>query len=113
MFEGYPLKMIARFEFFHAANPQVYVEFVRRTIGMHKTGKRKYGARCFIELIRHDHDINVKGEEVFKINDNFTPMYARKFMAENPKYAGFFNTRAVTSEGKMSNEEYRRKRARK
>ena len=40
--------------------------------------------------------------EEFKINNNWSSFYARKFMKESPAYEGFFRLRTQTSLGDES-----------
>lgn len=83
-----------RFEQFHKDNPIVYTTLVR----LAREWKTKFGndtkvglaalretARWEIAFATDDTD--------FKINNNYTPFYARLIMHENPDLAGLFDLR--------------------
>jgi hypothetical protein len=44
----------------------------------------------------------IESGEEFKINNNWSSFYARKFMKESPAYEGFFRLRTQTSLGDES-----------
>jgi len=72
-------------------NPKIWGAFIfytNQTIGK---GFEHYGAKGIIELIRWHHPAS--GNDSFKINNNYAPEYARKFMNRFPQYEGFFRTR--------------------
>lgn len=110
LFERYPQKVRDRFWKFHQANEPIWRLFVKKTFGAMEKGHKKYGARRIAEEIRWDieHGV-VKGVEVFEVNDDYVPIYARLFMWYWPQFMGFFEFRKVTSKGKMSEEERRRR----
>jgi len=88
-------KFQEEFEAFDAANPDVWREFREMALRLIKTGWKHYGAKSIIEAIRFHRDI-LKGEgEQWKINNNFTAYYARKFMDIYLEYEGFFETRGI------------------
>lgn len=108
IFTGYPKHVRERFRKFHYNNPEVAELFFQKAKQMRRTGRRKYSAMRIMQSIRWDHDLKTTGD-VFKINNDFVPIYARFFMYENPEYADFFETRAVISKGVFSTEHQRRK----
>lgn len=73
----------------------VYQAFKRRALQLIEEGRRRYGAKRIIEEIRYDTDLknNPEHADGFKINNNRTALYARRFMAEHPEHAGFFAVR--------------------
>ena len=82
---------IVRFKAFHKANLHVFWDlFVPRVFKAMETHK-KYGARKIFEEIRWDvrHGI-LKGYEVFEVNDDYIPIYARYFIYFWPQFMGFF-----------------------
>lgn len=87
---------IARaFAAFHGDHPEVYREFCRMVGELRAAGHRHYSAKAIIEVIRFHTDVNAgyEGRGEFKINNNFTALYARKWRAEHPGQSDFFETR--------------------
>jgi len=81
------------FEQYDNDNPQIWQAFAHYT---HKTidkGFHNYGAKGIIELIRWHTGVKAEGD-TFKVNNNFAPDYARKFMKAFPQHEGFFRLRA-------------------
>lgn len=83
-----------RFEEFHAANPIVYTTLVR----LAREWKEKFGGGAKVGLAalreRARWEIAfVTSDTDYKINNNYTPFYARLIMAENPDLAGLFDLR--------------------
>ena len=84
------------FEQYDNDNPQIWQAFVHYTIETVGKGFQYYGAKGIIELIRWHTPTTANGDK-FKINNNFAPDYARKFMATFPQHEGFFRLRAKQS----------------
>ena len=80
----------SQFEMFDRANPEIYRLFKHYTFTMIHTGRVHYSARAIIHRIRWDTDLRARGEDGFKINNDYSPFYARKFEQEHPEHAGFF-----------------------
>jgi hypothetical protein len=72
-------------------NPDIWNLFVKYAFRIIRRGQEHYGAKAIFELIRY-HSI-VRGTGTFKVNNNYTSYYARKFHKEYPMYDGFFETR--------------------
>ena len=83
-----------KFEEFDRANPKVWGLFVQFAFRAINRGFNHYGAKTIFEAIRYYTDVHTTDPE-FKLNNNYTAYYARKFMAEYPDYDGFFETRKV------------------
>lgn len=81
------------FEAYHRDNPPVYEAFVRFTMQAIRAGRKHVGSKDVVEKIRFESAVSEKNSE-FKINNNFTPFLARKFMKDYPRYAGIFQLRA-------------------
>jgi len=81
------------FEQYHNENPQIYKAFVRYALQAKQKGFVNYSAKSLFEIIRWHTPI--KGGDVFKINNNYAPDYARKIMAENESFKGFFRLRIL------------------
>lgn len=83
---------------FCKANPLVGVLFVKFTFEVIERGFRHYSAKSIFERIRWETDqSDSKGRSTFKINNNYTCWFARRFMDAYPHYAGFFRTRSRVS----------------
>lgn len=79
------------FSEYHALNPQVYSKFCMYTEMLIKAGRNKLGAKAIMERCRWDTMIETVG--VFKINNNYTASYSKKFEQENPQFRGIFEHR--------------------
>lgn len=73
-------------------NPHVFELFKKYSRIALEAGRDQYSANAIFERIRWHTDIETKGEE-FKISNNYRAFYARKLMAEDPAYKGFFVTK--------------------
>lgn len=79
-------------------HPTVWELFVRFTHERIRRGFRHYSVNAIFERIRWETDqADVEGKSTFKLNNNYRPFYARRFMRMYPQYDGFFRTRAQTS----------------
>jgi len=87
----------ARFEAYHAAHPEVWQLFVQYATQAKLRGMAKYSATSIIERIRWHHHVD-QGNEAFKINNNYVSRYARKLVAEDPRFDGFFEMRELKAE---------------
>jgi len=74
------------------AHPEVWSAFERIALDLIATGIRRYGAKAIFEVIRYYHTVNTN-ENDFKVNNNFTADYARKFAEEHPEHKDFFSFR--------------------
>jgi hypothetical protein len=79
---------------FHRANPEIYRQFLDRTLAAHLYG-RKVGARCIWESIRWHLNVEVAGVagDEYAMNDHHVPYYARLVMLRHPPLEGFFDRR--------------------
>jgi hypothetical protein len=82
----------ARFLNYHSENPHVWDWFVQFTMQAIKAGRGHFSAKAVFERLRWHARFETKGDE-FKINNNYTADYARKFMNEYPQYNDLFETR--------------------
>ena len=82
---------------FHKRHPEVWDLFVRFTLEMIGRGFSKYSSKAIFERIRWEKDAGGDGKTQFKLNNNYTAFYARRFMKMYPKHLGFFRTREQTS----------------
>lgn len=85
-----------KFEAFHEANPQVYVELVTLARQALKRGYKTYSINSLFEVVRWQRDISpLATTDEFKLNNNFRSRYARLIMEQEPDLAGFFETRQL------------------
>ena len=68
------------FEQYHNDNPQIYKAFKHYALIAKQKGFKNYSAKSLFEIIRWHTPI--KSGEVFKIDNNYAPDYARKMMQE-------------------------------
>jgi hypothetical protein len=84
----------ARFERFHAENPDAYDLFKKYTFEAIMAGREHFSVISIFERIRWYTDVETQGDP-FKINQNFAAYYGRKFMQDFPAFEGFFRTRKL------------------
>ncbi len=89
------------FKKFHAENPHIWEMFVKYTKDLTDAGLQHYSARGVMHRVRWEAGIK-SSSDPFKINNDFTPYYARLFMREFPKHDGFFKTRELISKTRMA-----------
>ena len=75
----------ADFDEFHAANPEVYAEFVRRARAERDAGAKRISARTIVEDMRRDWKMT--------IDNNHVPRYARMLAAQEPAFKGLLRFR--------------------
>ena len=91
-------EMVAQLRAFDASHPEVWREFCRVTRELIARGYKRYSARGVFQIIRWETGhAKVDKRVEFKMNDHFSPFYARRFMAENPQHDGFFEKRQQKS----------------
>ena len=78
---------------YHEQNPQIYEAFKKFAFDLINKGRKHYGARGIIELIRF-HSV-IAGNDGFKINNNYGAHYARLFMRDFPQHDNFFKCRQM------------------
>lgn len=80
------------FRQFHHDNPHVYRRLVQLARQLKNYGHDTYGMKGLFEVLRWQHAIKTKGSE-FKLNNNYTSMYARLIMQKEDDLNGFFRIR--------------------
>lgn len=83
---------------YHKAHPEVWDLFVKFSKEIISKGYKNYSVNAIFERIRWEIDVGGNGDTEFKINNNYRPLYARRFMNMYPQHDGFFRTRKQTSE---------------
>lgn len=73
----------------------VYEAFKKEAFALIGRGWKHYAAKTIIEVIRHHSNVahGPHMSDGYKINNNATAFYARKFMQDFPEHDGFFKTR--------------------
>lgn len=85
---------MVNFKLYDAENPQIWDAFVKYCFETKAKGFTKYSAKGIFEIIRW-HSGMEPGNDGFKINNNYTPDYARKMMETYPEFDGFFVMREL------------------
>lgn len=82
------------FMIFHMSRPDIYRWFDYFTQRVISRGYKHHSARDVIHRIRWE--LMIERTEVdFKINDHWSPYYARMWERANPTYRGFFEKREL------------------
>lgn len=85
-----------KFRQYHKDNPEVWALFVRFAQELKAAGVTRYSSQGIFHRIRWETVLKSKGD--FKVNNTFSPDYARKLMEEYPEFLGFFETRVLRAE---------------
>lgn len=80
---------------FVTANPHVWYAFVNLCTERRDQGFASWGSKAAVEVLRYR--IEVVTREEFKINNNYTAVFARWLMRD-PAWAGFFQLRERPTE---------------
>jgi len=83
------LKPMKTFQEYDQENPHLWELYKLIAFEFINYGYRKIGSKRICEQIRWHH--KVKTNEPYKIGNNYTAYYARKFVNHFPEYAGLFN----------------------
>ena len=87
-----------QFEVYAAENPKVYPLFEKFTLEAIGSGRMHLGAKMIWERMRWYADVETRGNDGYKLNNNYTAFYARKFMELHPEYQGFFSCRDAVAD---------------
>lgn len=79
------------FKLYDEANPLIYAQFKHFAYQLLESGRHHGGAKQIMERIRWETAIS--GRDQFKINNNYATGYAKKLVAEAPRFEGFFSFR--------------------
>jgi hypothetical protein len=77
---------------FDRDHPEVWRLFERFAFEAIQRGHRHHSADAILHVVRWETDANAHGKP-YKVNNNFTPYFARKFQRAHPQHAGFFRNR--------------------
>jgi len=85
------------FREFHQKNPQVYKLFRDIALELIESGDKHIGSKMIFEVIRYKTKIrkDARKHGELKLNNNYTPDYARQFCQEFPQHHDKFEFREV------------------
>jgi len=98
-------QIFKRFARFHNANPNFWRLFRQFTDSMRQS-RLRYSARAIFHRVRWEMDTmteNTDGDSL-KLNDHYSPYYARMYLAIRPDAEGFFELRKRTSQERAAYE---------
>lgn len=78
-------------ETYDRLNPQIWEYFKLFSLQMLNKGYKRIGSKMIFERIRWE--TMITGDGTFKVNNNYTPYYSRKFELYYPEYEGVFSKR--------------------
>lgn len=89
----------------HAQQPEVWKNFEKMALHLVQTRRSNFGAKEIFESLRRGCDeIQIKAHD-FKLNNNWTPYYARVFTIFHPEYKHRIQLReisGVNSQGRIA-----------
>jgi len=80
---------------FHKVHPEVWDLFVKFAFEQIRAGAKHSGSKAIFERIRWEVSLRSEPGE-FKVNNNYAPLYARRFHRVYPEHDGFFRTRVAS-----------------
>lgn len=84
---------------FHSEHPEVYAQLVRLARQWTAAGKAKLGIKTLFEKLRWEWHINgLEDSNGYKLNNNYTALYARLIMKTEDDLDGLFEVRSLASE---------------
>ena len=81
-----------KFNEYHRQNPHIYQAFEKKTLEAISRGYKHCSAKGVFEILRWETAVAANHDE-YKINNNYTPFYARLFMKNHPEHQEFFRVR--------------------
>lgn len=79
---------------FHIANPRVYTELREHALELRRKGRTHYGIKALFEVVRFHRALQTTDKcKEWKINNNYSALYARLLMDNEPELRDFFRTR--------------------
>lgn len=82
-----------KFEQYHKDNKHVYEGFKRYAMQLINSGRTRLSSKLIYERLRWESAL--RGNDEYKLNNNYTAYHARMFMDELPQYDGYFSTRVT------------------
>jgi hypothetical protein len=91
-------QLLEQFKRFNKEHPEVWKLFVRFTKDRIAQGFEHYSSDAICHRVRWETDQpTYDKDKEFKLNNNFTAFYARRFHRRYPEHDGFFRTRRQIS----------------
>ncbi len=81
-----------RFESFHSRNPHVYRALVALARQLKRQGQTRLSMKGLYEFLRMQKLLYTTGDD-FKLNNNFTSLFARLVCEQEPELSGLFELR--------------------
>ncbi len=88
---GINAETVDLFLVWHQDNPEIWREFERLALQAIERGVTEWGAKGVMEVVRWN--IRLQTRQDFKVNNNWTAIYARIFSMKYPQYRDFFKYR--------------------
>ena len=95
VFDGLETRLEKKFNEFIARNPSVWDMFIDFTFEAIKRGHKHLSSDMILHRIRWETTIMTVGGQ-YKISNNTSPYFARKFHRDYPMYDGFFRTKQLS-----------------
>jgi hypothetical protein len=90
---GVPSGTARQFLDWHEQNPDVWREFEILALELIDSGRKRYGAKAILEVVRFNKTVKTKSE--FSVNNNYSAYYARIFAIKYPQHSDFFEQRKI------------------
>jgi hypothetical protein len=91
--------LIKSFQAFDAENPRVYDLFVRFAHEARNAGYQHFSAHGILHRIRWETGVVTRDATAdWKVNNNYSAFYARKLVADDPRFKGFFRNRVSAAD---------------
>lgn len=87
-----------RFDIYINESPDIWEAFKTFAHSARAKGFKKYSATALFQIIRWES--GAAGSDSYKVNNSYHPYFARKLMAEDSSFEGFFELRRVKSDPK-------------
>lgn len=86
---------------YHAEHPEVYERFKAFAHRMRDAGRKWASSDGILHLIRAEYWFD-RGQSEFMVNDVCSSFYARKLIADDPSFVGFFELRTTQAERQIA-----------
>ncbi len=91
-------EILRHFARFHRANPSVWSRFCHHAQRLIIRGCDHYSSRTLISVIRFERDLSSRDFDTgLRVNDHFSPYYARMWALQHPSRPEFFSQRKLIS----------------
>lgn len=84
-----------QFEAYDREHPEVWELFKKLAFELIDSGQKRFAARGIFHRIRWQFAVTPDQFTHFKLCNNYSPWYARKFLREFPKHKNFFRLRPM------------------